>query len=484
MAVKEAAKASPLDTNDAIRNFYFHRLLCRVFSERNSPFVLKGGLGILARTIDARSTRDVDLATDELEVDEAVRELERLASKDMDDFVRFTLRDVRPIKVEDDYRDGYTVSFDVHLGAKAMQPISVDLVADQIAIGEPELLVPVDRIYVDGLPTCAYPVYPAEKSVVDKVCGIVERHRGLASSRVKDLVDIVIYALTVDLDSGGLAEVLRRELALRAMRVDGGFVLPTDWGVVPAYARQYEKLAAIANLPDDLRSMEGGFALAKALIDPVYGGTLRDATWDHDRLEWLATPTPEQHKASEFMVAPYSREHADEMRAVCLAQASERARSDEAHGRFTLLMYCDAYLERGVAYMLLDEGGVARGYVLAAEDARTWRSDFEPYRQQIAGLGADYERRVAEELDFYESVAGEYPAHLHIDIAEECTGQGGGRMLMEALLARLRADGVRGVVFGVAAANERAVGFYEHMGFERLGEYSDGEGLTFCMRLA
>lgn len=35
MAVKAAAKASPLDTNLAIFGFYFHRLLCRVFSEKD-----------------------------------------------------------------------------------------------------------------------------------------------------------------------------------------------------------------------------------------------------------------------------------------------------------------------------------------------------------------------------------------------------------------------------------------------------------------
>ena len=180
MAVKEAAKASPLDTNDAIRNFYFHRLLCRVFSEQESPFVLKGGLGILARTIDARSTRDIDLATDELRIDEAVAELRRTAEKEMDDYVRFTLTGVRPIKVEDDYRDGYTVTFVASLGAKEVQRVSVDLVADQIVIGEPELLDPVDRISVRGIPTCDYPVYPAEKSVIDKFCGIVERHHGRA----------------------------------------------------------------------------------------------------------------------------------------------------------------------------------------------------------------------------------------------------------------------------------------------------------------
>ena len=182
-------------------------------------------------------------------------------------------------------------------------------------------------------------------------------------------------------------------------------------------------------------------------------------------------------------VVPYTPEHAEELRRVCLEQASERARTDEAHGRFTLLMYCDAYLEHGIAYMLVDDRGVARGYVLAAPDARAWAHDFAPYRDQISGLGDGYAGRVDDELDFYLSVADDFPAHLHIDISEDFTGSGGGRMLMETLLARLRADGVAGVVFGVSAANERAVGFYEHMGFERLQEYDEGAGLTFCMRL-
>lgn len=182
-------------------------------------------------------------------------------------------------------------------------------------------------------------------------------------------------------------------------------------------------------------------------------------------------------------VVPYTPEHADEMRAVCLEQAGEEARASESQETFTLLMYCDAYLELGVAYMLLDDEDIARGYALAAEDAHAWRRVFEGHRRRIAALGPDFERQAAEELDFYESVADLYPAHLHIDIAEEFTGKGGGRQLMEALLARLRADGVRGVVFGVESANERAVGFYRHMGFEKLGEYADGAGTTFCMTL-
>ena len=183
-------------------------------------------------------------------------------------------------------------------------------------------------------------------------------------------------------------------------------------------------------------------------------------------------------------VVPYTPDHADELRAVCIASASERARRDETHATFTLLMYCDPYLEHGVAYMLLDDEGVARGYVLACEDWRVWEGATAEYRARIEALGPEYRARYADEASFYASVADDYPAHLHIDIEEPYTGGGNGRALMEALIARLRADGVPGVVLGVAAANERAVGFYRHMGFSLLSAYGedDESGYTFCLR--
>ena len=68
MAVKEAAKKSPLDTNRAIAGFYFHRLLCRVFSDPDSPFVLKGGQSVLARTVDGLELETITPA-DRLQID-------------------------------------------------------------------------------------------------------------------------------------------------------------------------------------------------------------------------------------------------------------------------------------------------------------------------------------------------------------------------------------------------------------------------------
>ena len=106
MAVKEAAKKSPLDTNRAIAGFYFHRLLCRVFSDPDSPFVLKDGQSVLARTVDARATRDIDLLARETSVEAAAADPRRLAGIGLDDFISFSFDKAEPIKADDEYRSG------------------------------------------------------------------------------------------------------------------------------------------------------------------------------------------------------------------------------------------------------------------------------------------------------------------------------------------------------------------------------------------
>ena len=123
MAIKEMAKISPLDTNRAISGFYFHRFLCRVFANNNSAFVLKGGQSVLARTLNARATRDIDLVSAHQSIEEALNNLKLLAQRDLNDFIYFEFKNALPIKNEDDYRSGLSVKFTPIIGSKHMQDI-------------------------------------------------------------------------------------------------------------------------------------------------------------------------------------------------------------------------------------------------------------------------------------------------------------------------------------------------------------------------
>jgi ribosomal protein S18 acetylase RimI-like enzyme len=57
------------------------------------------------------------------------------------------------------------------------------------------------------------------------------------------------------------------------------------------------------------------------------------------------------------------------------------------------------------------------------------------------------------------------PSHLHINLVPRLQSQGLGRQLMNKLIRALREQGSVGLHFFVWPANQRAVGFYRHLGF-------------------
>ena len=89
-AVKKSIRESGKEPGTAYREMLRDRFLCRVFSEDEPSFILKGGSGMLARIPEARATKDVDFAAREVETAEsALAVLNDLASKDLGDFCIF-----------------------------------------------------------------------------------------------------------------------------------------------------------------------------------------------------------------------------------------------------------------------------------------------------------------------------------------------------------------------------------------------------------
>ena len=285
MAVKSAAQKSEMDTGSAVAGFFFHRLLVRIFSDPASPFVLKGGHGALARTIDARRTRDIDIMSNSLDLDEALAELRRLISLDLDDYLIFDMANVGSIKTNDRYRDGYSVTISVSFGGRTMQPISIDLVSDVVDCGRPERIAPADRIDIPDLFVCDYPVYPVTMAVVDKFCGITERHDGRPSSRVKDLVDLVVYLTHEPIDGGELADRLQREASIRGIALPGFFSLPDEWR--GTYERTYRHLVNQTSLGSAYPSMADAEMLVAGFFGPVLDNSCQEKRWDNKMLTWL-----------------------------------------------------------------------------------------------------------------------------------------------------------------------------------------------------
>lgn len=288
MAVKEAAKKSPLDTNRAIAGFYFHRLLCRVFSDPDSPFVLKGGQSVLARTVDARATRDIDLLARETSVEAAVADLRRLASIGLDDFISFSFDKAEPIKADDEYRSGMKVWFTPSLGGKSLQAVSVDLVVDEVDGLEPETITPADRLQIEDILVFDYRIHRSESALADKLLAMIEVHDGRPSSRVKDLVDVVVYAKACRIDSRTLAEQVANESCARKVDPPERFQIPDAWPA--AYGKPYAKMARQAKVDDVAPDMTSAEELAARLYAPALGAVQAgdSPAWSPAALDWTA----------------------------------------------------------------------------------------------------------------------------------------------------------------------------------------------------
>lgn len=283
-AVKAAAKKAPYDVDKAVRGFYFDRFLCRVFSETPPAFVIKGGQGMLARTVGTRATRDIDLLFKKQNLDEAVEELKRVASIDLEDFITYRFESARPIAVTQEYRDGMSVEFVPLLGSKAQQKISVDLVVDQVTCDNPDVVDPVNRLEIAGLKVADYLVYPIVCTIADKICAIIQRYpENRPSSRVKDLIDLVIILNTQSFEAAPLHNQIVLEHALRKMGSFEGFAVPESWRAQP-YSKQYQALLRESQKAAEYPTVESAEELVRKCLEELDSNPA--ACWNPKRLAW------------------------------------------------------------------------------------------------------------------------------------------------------------------------------------------------------
>lgn len=166
------------------------------------------------------------------------------------------------------------------------------------------------------------------------------------------------------------------------------------------------------------------------------------------------------------------------------ADATGRYRDPDLLGA----VYVGPYLRlaAALAYVGVDEEGVA-GYVLGVAHTRpfetscerSWwpilRSSYPPSLFPPDSPDGRLVRLIHRPPTADEDVVERYPAHLHIDLLPRLQGKGYGRRLLETLFDALRAAGAPGVHLGVSLANERAIGFYDRMGFTVVRRHDDSQ---------
>jgi len=251
----------------------FERLLARLLIVAPDRWLLKGALALDLRLgARSRTTKDMDLARDD---DDEAATTDLLAAQvlDLGDYFTFAIERTGKLDVA---LEGAAVRYHVAaaLDGRPFEDVIVDIgFADPIATA-PETLRGPDLLRFAEIEPIAVPAVPIAQHVAEKMHAYTRMYASdRRSSRVKDLIDLVLIRSAIAFEAGRLYEALHATFAQRGTHPLPAALPPppADWG--PAYRR----LARAVGLDPDVRS---GFALAATFLDPLLAGTLPDrARW-------------------------------------------------------------------------------------------------------------------------------------------------------------------------------------------------------------
>jgi hypothetical protein len=287
-AIKQAANAasandSSINVNERIRQEHFRRVLSRVFAGgERSEWLLKGGTGVLARVPSARATKDVDLYRAGYTLDQALDDLRQLVKVDLADHFRFEyVSHVNSLGGPGQaYVDGYTVRFDVYVGAQSRGQLKVDLSTGAGNTDNVSLIEPANALPLPRLTSTAYRVYPVVDQVADKICATHMLYSGSPSTRQKDLVDLVVFARTHDINGFALRTAIETEARRRGLATFNRVELPRTWG------SEYSQMAKRVPHCEGFTEIKNARALIENFIEPALRGEVDAQVWMFERLAW------------------------------------------------------------------------------------------------------------------------------------------------------------------------------------------------------
>lgn len=281
---KQAAKQRGEDPAFSIRSFVYGRFLARVFRDPDAPWVVKGGTAALVRVHDARTTKDIDLLGQLDSIDEAVEALKGLLAVDLNDHLRFQIAAVEASLGGGGQPqvDGCRIRVEPYVGASRKEPFTVDLVTGSLLTADPEPAI-LPGIKVPGFDPPTLRLYPLVDHIADKLCAIQARYGAdgsLPSSRVKDLVDLIVFARREDVDGSALQTAILGEWDHRHLPGRPAFAPPTAW------AKQYPKLARKTAACEGFTDFTVATDLVGRFLGPALGGTAAGQMWSAEVAAW------------------------------------------------------------------------------------------------------------------------------------------------------------------------------------------------------
>ena len=276
--LKGVAQSSKWTLPQLQRHIAYDRLLERLYSV-DEGWVLKGATALLARDLGVRASIDVDVfRAAALEV--AERELRGAAALDLGDWFVF---EAGPAQKAGDGAAGLRVPIRALIGPTDWMRFHVDLVGNEVTMtGAPEQMPALARVAMPDVEQRGYRVYPLVDHVADKIAATFDRYgrSRSASTRYKDLVDLVAIASATSVAAEAQITALRSEAERRGIELPTAFSVPD----AEAWKRGYEAEAA-RSLLEMAATLEEALELMGHFADPLLDGTAH-GRWDSRAQRW------------------------------------------------------------------------------------------------------------------------------------------------------------------------------------------------------
>jgi hypothetical protein len=279
--LKKQAVAAGVDVMRMRQRWVFERFLARLALHFGDKIILKGGVALALRLPGARFTHDVDLrlsgSPDTLAVELRVAAHLRLDQ----DFLAITVEpDARHPTIEADglKYGGQRFRVEAELAGKVYGTrFGLDVVFGDTMAKPAEIILGSELFSFASIPPIQVLAYAREVHLAEKVHAFTAS-RARENTRVKDLPDIALLALTGPFDSHSLRAAIQSTFDARATHaLPSAMPLPPQSWRVP-YARMAQENALRWTSLDEMTEV------ARAFLDPVLRGD--EGTWDPPTWTW------------------------------------------------------------------------------------------------------------------------------------------------------------------------------------------------------
>lgn len=259
----------------------FDRLLARLILVGHGRWTLKGGYALDLRLGGrARTTVDLDVVVVDAR-DVIDRDLANAAPLDLGDYFSFV---ITPTGALSALEDATAVRFHVQsmLAGRRFENVKLDVGFGEAHEVVSESLQGQDLLAFADIEPITVPTLSLTQHVAEKVHAYSRTYEGgRQSTRVKDLLDLVLVAELSTLGSAALVTAIEHTFEKRGKQLSPKRLDPPPDG----WRDTFRALATEVAIDPDL---EAGWQAASVFLNPVLGGEVApDAVWSPDDQRWV-----------------------------------------------------------------------------------------------------------------------------------------------------------------------------------------------------